>query len=731
MTQPLFYAPTDYVPTEKTAAESILPEDPNEWPNEIMQEAFRQIPFVADFELHVVMDRVDGEKAFGFGHLELSNKTEIQHGAPPDATAAAGIKQARIPLIIKDSRLQPLDLLVTDDSKVLPLTEPRLRQAIFRPQAFDIIGRGPGDMSMIGQLYPPYRQNYGFGGGGATMNVGMGKEGEAKKEALNASTLGSYLKKQTNPSALAGASRSMLGRGAQMAAEGAPKAQKYLAGGTIAAQKATKLSSVLSAILPTIREIDYNTFFGKFASDKGLQAQYIVNHSATSAALATLAAYEPVSAVKLAAAALEHIKPSVVQLRKEAEGYTLKTASHACWLPQEKHLDRGEAVRLLGAKIVLAADQTGATTMALQQGATEEQAPPGEEAKPVTEFGVYQVQDDQGNHLTGHVFTNLIDIDGTALPIALFTNGSQMAVQSDIAGIPTEEAAPLTEGHPEGTGAFFCEGQATIPLTVKATLSTPEEGGVVLHAETFDGREVQVLVQPNLETVTPGPEGELLIPDTWSWLSLDASEHVALISAPGDIHKEGAALRELTSVTLRHGGNCFSVTGLPVEKLAGEDKQFLSLDDTMFLLAGLGTNLKYAQRKLGEAIRLNRPVQALVGHEIKMAGDVVRESRKEAMRVLSDMPNLRKDLVKEAAVIPDPAAVDTVLSLGFLNPENLGLFISAAPEIDAAQMKMCELLLAARLGLREVPVGALEKSIQATEEVLEGLKILGFSSTRQ
>jgi hypothetical protein len=725
MTQPLFFQPD--VTFEKTAAEIMLPEDANEWPNELMQEIYKQAPFIADFEPHVVMDRVDAERGYGFGHIEIQNKTEIQHGAPPDATAAAGIKNARIPVVIKDLRLQPLDLLVTDDSKVIPLTEPRLRQAIFRPQAFDITGRGPGDMSMIGQLYPPYRQNYGFGGGGATMNVGMGKEGEAKKEALNASTLGSYLKKQTDPAALAGASRSMLGRGAQLAAEGAPKAQKYLQGGTIAAQRATaKLGSVLSAILPTIRTTDYDRFFGKFAEDRGLQAQYIANHKGTATSLATLASYEPVSSAKLASAALEHIKPSTVQLRKEAEGYRLKTASHACWVPEERLLDRGQAVRLLGAKVVLAADQSGSTTMSLGEGVREEQPPPGGDAELVSEYGIYQVQDEKGNHLIGFVFPNLIDIDGTSLPIALFTNGSQMAVQGEIAGIPVGEGVSLFEGHPEGTGVFYKDLQATLPLTVRATMASPEEGGVVLHAETFDGRQAQVMVMPNVEAPMAGPEGEFLIPDSWSWLPLDTAEKTALISSPEDLNKEGAALRSLASVTLRYGGDCFSVDGFPVEKLASEEKHFLSVDDTMFLLAALGTNLEYAQQKLGEAAAWNRPVSVLVERDIDTATSVLNETRKVAAAVVGRVPDLRKDLVKEAAVIPDPSAVDTVLSLGFLNPENLGTFISAIPEIDASQMKMCELLLAARLGLAEVPAPALEKAIRSTEEVLEGLKILAF-----
>ena len=65
-----------------------------------------------------------------------------------------------------------------------------LRQALFRPQAFDVTSRTPGDQSMIGQLYPPYRQNYGFGGGGIAMNaaggMGIGKVGMKLGSATSA-----------------------------------------------------------------------------------------------------------------------------------------------------------------------------------------------------------------------------------------------------------------------------------------------------------------------------------------------------------------------------------------------------------------------------------------------------------------------------------------------------------------------------------------------------------------
>ena len=137
--QPLFIESD--VTFEKLGGEVVLPDDPNEWTGELMQELYKQVPYVSDFEPHVVMDRVDAERGFGFGHIEITNQTEIQHGADAVSTAAAGIRSARIPVVIKDRKLQPLDLLVTSDSKILPLTEQRLRSTLFRPQAFDITGQ--------------------------------------------------------------------------------------------------------------------------------------------------------------------------------------------------------------------------------------------------------------------------------------------------------------------------------------------------------------------------------------------------------------------------------------------------------------------------------------------------------------------------------------------------------------------------------------------------------------
>lgn len=669
---------------EKVSSETTLPEDPNAWPKEILQELYKQVPYIADFQPHIEMDRVDGEKGYGMGHVEVMNQTEIQQGTPTDQMAAAGVRVIRIPIIIKNNKLYPFDILVTDNSKIIPLTESRLRQAIFRPQAFDVTSKTPGDQSMIGQLYPPYRQNYGFGGGGVALNVGMGKESAS-------TTIQNRYK------------RLLARRG----------------------EEEVKSASLLTAIIPTINQSDYLAFSSAL-EDRNLQLAFVKNANASAVAIEKLVSHDP--SMTKSASPTDFIKPTVIQVSRVDDGYKVKTASHVFWAPKEEILDRGEVVRRYGAKIVLAADLSGAATVA--EGATASER--GESVTipgPVGKAGLYKVQDNQGRELLGTVIPHLFDTDGTQIPLALFTNGSQSAVQDDIVGIPAGEATDLPSGEPGGKGAFYTvqDGEilSTIPLDLQSSYSMPGEAGV--HAgTTFDGRPVEVSVQPNIQVVVGTEEGRMLVPAHWKWMPLDKAESVSLASAEGS-NKQASAKRMFAAVEVRCGGmDSFSLSGPVISKLASDETQFLSLDDTMFLLAGLGVEQNYGIKKLGEAFSNREPVLIKIGRSLKTAEEQKRASIARAAEVMQTYVSLRRPLFKEAAVIPDPTAVDTILSLGFINPENLLTFISYLPVIDDSQSKLCELLLAARLGLRDIPVSALEKSIRATEEIIEGLKVLAF-----
>jgi hypothetical protein len=79
-------------------------------------------------------------------------------------------------------------------------------------------------------------------------------------------------------------------------------------------------------------------------------------------------------------------------------------------------------------------------------------------------------------------------------------------------------------------------------------------------------------------------------------------------------------------------------------------------------------------------------------------------------------------LLKEASSMDDPIAVDKILSLGFITPENVAVFASYIPEIETVIRRLAELLVAARLGLHSVDEGAVQRSLMHLDKVVAGLK---------
>jgi len=713
------------LPIQKTAAETVLPEDPNQWSQEILQEAYKQIPFISDFEPHTVMDRIDGERGFAFGHIEISNKTELQQGASDQAKDAVGVKSVRIPVVVKDKKLQPLDLIVTGDSKVLPLTERRLKEALFRPQTFDVTSKTPGDTSMASQIYPPHRDGSGMGGAGGMMGKTSSdleyylreqlhvetKTAEDKNKAQFAERLSKVLgvdakklkgfKKDPNESDLKTSGHDLTG--------------------------VEKSASLLEAILPTALSSDLTSFAHEM-KDVGVQQAYVKNAHATLPSINKIWNTNQVTSEKVASSMESAIRPSVIQVSKENVGYRVKEANHKYWQVKEAHsVSRGDIIKHFGVKLAQDADEHGSVTVtddAVGEGA------PLADLKPITEFGTYKVQNEEGTEMMGLVFPNLTDLDGTVLPIALFTNGSAAAVQPEIAGSLQSTNGELMFGSPTGTGVFVRqsgdETEATIPMTIKGKVTDGEQK---LHVETYDGRECTVSLQPNIQKPTQADEGTFLLPKDYKWMGMGKAESVVLVSAPEGGNKVAHAQRKLASVTVRAGGvNSFSFEGFPIDKLASDEKHFLSFDDSLFLLGGLGTDLGYAQTKLAQAIAHGMPVDVRVGRHIQPAESVKMASRRKSQEKLASSPafDLKRNLFKEAAFIPDPTSVDTILSIGFVNPENIHTFVSYLPEINSTQAKLCELLMSSRLGLSKIPQGPLEKCVKYLEDVIEGLKTLAF-----
>lgn len=774
----LYITPPNPFELEKQAAETVLPEDQSVWAQEITQAAFKAAPFITDYEVNTVLDRVDAERGYAFGHVEVTSKSEVGSPASSQQMEQAGVRRARIPVIVKDKKLQPLDLLVTEQSTMVPLTKRRLREAMFRPQMFDTTGKGPGDMSMVGQLFPPFRQNMGLGGSSQAMS--MGKEGSEKTAAGFHTEFGSELSPSElfdrvvmadyrhGAAGLESTSRVEQGnleeRLMKVAAEQAPvkpeladrlskvlgvpkdklppkitHAQEKTSGvpnanlfkrATTTIKDVTrgrvKKASLLAEILPMASSNDIASLRDSILRD-GVKEAYVRNAQATTPALEKIANAAPIGADKIAAAV--RLPPQVAQIsRLEEGGYEVKTANAALWDPRTEEISRRELISRFGEKVALEVDQSGAMTMS-EEGVSENNP----ELQPVLveTFGLYRVQDLDGNFLIGHVFPNLFDAGGKRVPLALFTNGSAVAVQGEIVGEPSGKSSALPFGKPSGVGVFVRvlpngSAESTVPFEIQGSASQPGQDKKMM-ATAYDGQQLSIALQPNI--AEPVAEGDtLLLPESFQWMSLGEATSVALQGDPSSYNAPNEAKNKVATVVVRGDPRMqsFSMDGYPVMAIPKQRRQQMTLDDTMFVLGGMGSNLKYAMQKIAYACSHGMPAEIRISRHLRPMEQAKEAALQKHAGVRNPLYNLRRDLVKEAALLPDPNSVDAVLSLGLLTPDNLENFVTYLPNFDRTVNQMCELLLGSRLGLEEIPTAAIEKMVRCTEDVIEGLRSLAF-----
>lgn len=205
MTQPLFLRtepdPSHYINhQDKLAATTRLPPDPQMWTTAIYQLALEKLPELSEFLLNIEMDHQDLPSATALGHITVERKPSTSLDATSQLRPAVPGKKALIPVLVSGGELMPLDLLVfsTESAKVTyPLNSRRLRQAMFRPDVFDVTSFGPGNQSIAEAIYPSTRESVrGVMGGGMGGGLGgfMGKSASLLESVL--ATVGDEGRKQ-------------------------------------------------------------------------------------------------------------------------------------------------------------------------------------------------------------------------------------------------------------------------------------------------------------------------------------------------------------------------------------------------------------------------------------------------------------------------------------------------------------------------------------------------------
>lgn len=650
-----------------------LGEDQNQWSRKVLTELYRAVPEAGKYAPQVKFIRVDEEQGMALGVVVLDGTTDTALTTAEPAPAKTP-NTVYIPVIVKHYVMSPLDVMFVQGGRIMALNNDRLREALFRPQPLDLLTDDWGDTSILGFFNLPGRSdiypNSGYAPGvdsGPTMLFGPGIKTAAADFPL----------------------LSLIG------------------------------SSILSA--------DIQKLASKMENPALLEAAKS-NHTFL-AGLAKLASFEaqrqPKNLTKVAAASRG---VDVVQLSYDPlhECYVLKTASRTAYEPQRIAMSRGEALKFAGEEVVQKVDREGTVTVApATVGSTEGLDSSASRWKVVEENGIYKVKTPTGTELTGWVLTNLIGFDGVRAPISVFTNGSAAAVQEQIAGARVGSGSDLPAVKPQGTGLFYVAGAGGIDATVPVEVHGSEEtvdGQTVYHITTFTGEDHTVHVVPGIHALI-ATGGDVYVPDNVRFLPLDKEQQTPLITEPSGLSKTASFLAQtVVRAFTADGATSLSFEGLP--KLASYFQGELPTDDAVFALCLAGLDPVRAHQKIAESEHHRVEIRNL--QDIRTLEDLEAAERPKAAAAVAELHGLRQDLTKEASQLPDAQTIDAVLSLDFINSENVRAFIAKLPYLERAMSVVGHLLLASRLGLNEVPEGAAARCIRGLDEVCRGLRVLGL-----
>lgn len=618
-----------------------ISDEPENWPQEIKQYLLEQAPYTGRYDLVVNFKRMDEEVGHAMGFVDIS------------AGTGESSKQARIPFVVEDKELKPMDLLITNQT-ARPLTEGRLSEALFRPQMFDSVVK-QDDIKPTGLVdsgstaQPPAR----FGGTGSS---------------------------------------------------------------------SVKFASLLTEIKDTILEEDLSKTAGYIASFADIRAS-VLNNPATLQALNIL--HEAETTEKTASSLSSKVTATVMQISLTKEGkYKVKTANPKAYSPEVEDLDRGHALAKLGSDVVRLVDNAGVLTVSTDSLVDKDKM----EAKyaSVENDGIYKAIGMDGNPIKGVVFTKVAMLDGASTGIKIFANVDHVSFQNDFVGekLASLKQSRLPSATPRGMGVFYWSTdqgvKTTVPLVVNGISKMAGE-------EKFDVYSLMdehaILTKAAVKDITKLGE-EVLIPNEAAFMSLPGDSVVPLSNAKDVSSRRGHD--KTAKVRIRAHNDRFSFDGgCGLDKIASTDMDW---NDAVFLSTCLGMNPEFAETKLAQAIKYVGGTTVRGLSEVRPLEDFVEKAR-EKLATLKDpltahLDKIRQNLWKEAAEIEDAETVDKMLSLNYINPENIRKFIEYLPTLETAQRKLSELLLASRIGLKAIDENSVSNAIRGMEQAIEGLRVL-------
>lgn len=660
---------------EKVSQEAQMPSNEAEWPAAIVGELYKQAPYIeGSYHAEVLFKEKNPESGYSVGSILLTNITTMSTDeAQGPRGQEEGIRTVQIPFIIRAFRLAPLDLLVTSEGKFLPQNRERLRDSMYRPSFTDGTAKGMRWNTWLDTLdrYP------------------LGSLGQVYLESMNAQIV-PYEK------------------------------MSHLVG-----KKLT--GSVLIDAAPFEK-----TAFRRLVEElnNAVCRESLIKNACFRSVVRKLSKMEPSEEEKLSSLAVA-IPPTVTQvMRKSGAVYLVKRANGEAYEPVEEELDRGEALHQLGEDTVRSVDESGMTTVTTSPTVRKDLIE--EKIEPIKNFGIYRLKTrGDGREISGWVFPRVVDLDGTTLPMAVFLNGSENAVQKGFAGVRAGSASGVISAKPSGTGIFYRttgdDAIALIPVIVDTTSQSPD-GLSDYDVRTIMGQKAVLHSTPGVVGIEEVEENEYIIPGDMKFAPLPPEQTVELVEEPEEFAKFAKMRR--SSLTVRYDyGDQYTLSGCGLDKIADAEHVRVGPEQAVFLMATVGMDPAFAITKLAKVRETQvttipnlRPITTLAE---KRAINIAKLARSGFPEFIKRLPQ-PVWLVKEAAVLGDAGSVDKILSLGFINPHNISIFLSYIPDFERTISKICELLFTSRIGDDEDMERASERAMHGLESVLTSLRLIGL-----
>lgn len=486
-----------------------------------------------------------------------------------------------------------------------------------------------------------------------------------------------------------------------------------------------KTASVWEGTRGYFRAEDVAAFRSEVSSTPSLRSPVLL------AAASSLEGHSEKTASEMRESRLDSLKPDVVQIVMDKDGYVIKTANCGCYSPKKKKASRKEVSEMLSKKAMaslLSAGHVTFTVNPVEQPETEKRA------QAANRYGFYEVVAGGREHL-GVVVPRMIDLQGRPFSSQVFLGDSVHAMQEKVAGVYRGEVPAEADSTPRGKGVFvYREGAAAValePVDVRHVISSEKIASYVA-TRLSTGEEIRIVPMAGLKKVASLGENRYAIPTTMSFLPMRGAR-ASVVSDPADIG--GTKVASLSSVQIRSDGLSYEIRGQNARPFAGE---FLNQVDAEFALASLGIPSAASQEILKTAAARG----LFVVHRTRPI--ITEEARalpflEKAASAFANTPVLRKNLLKEAAALCAPKAqeiwktagvvfaretADTILSLNFITPENASLYVSYLPEIEKVSSKLAELLVASRLGMDDVRESAAKNAMTQVNAVVRGLETL-------